>query len=464
MATPTDAVSPVSARIRARSSVATSRPVPSRRRTPRDVDERLVDRQLLDERGDDREDRHHLVALLGVAIEPRRQEHAVRAGAAGAPRRHRGVDAERARFVARRAHDAPVPGTADDHRLGRARSGRRAARPTRRTRRGRRAGSLASSRVSRGIGYGAADDAHRRRGRCRAPRTRTHAESSGSHRSVSQAHSGSRTHGAHDASRSVALGRRARTPPRRRCRRDRRRASSPSNADGEVHLAAHPPAHVGRERVHLVERPAPLADARARSLPRLRASTRRAATRRRRRSRRRACSSPRSRRGAGCARAARRHPSRRGRRPPSTRGIAGQSRARTALGTIPPRGRARPACASEPARRVGLLALAFAGILVAGAARRRHRMGHRRHELHGDPTVGDQLSTAFPASRSRRVRATPRSLGGTLVGAAIAAVGAGVVAGLMLRAQSEWRAHPPGVAATGVTRSADESGGTPRHT
>ena len=50
---------------------AISAPSPSRRRAPRDVEERLVDRQLLHERRDRLEDRHHLAALLGVAVEAR---------------------------------------------------------------------------------------------------------------------------------------------------------------------------------------------------------------------------------------------------------------------------------------------------------------------------------------------------------------------------------------------------------
>ena len=52
---------------RAQQRARSRRRCPSSRRAPRDVEERLVDRELLDERRDRREDRHHLAALLGVA-------------------------------------------------------------------------------------------------------------------------------------------------------------------------------------------------------------------------------------------------------------------------------------------------------------------------------------------------------------------------------------------------------------
>ena len=82
-----------------------------------DVEERLVDRELLDERRDRREDRHDLAALLGVARHARREERRLRARLAGAGHRHRRVHAERACLVAGGADDAPVPEAADDDRL-----------------------------------------------------------------------------------------------------------------------------------------------------------------------------------------------------------------------------------------------------------------------------------------------------------------------------------------------------------
>ena len=80
-----------------------------------DVEERLVDRQLLDERGDRIEDRHDFAALVAVAAHARRQEYCMRAGGAGPRHRHRRVDAEPARLVARRADHSPSTETADDH-------------------------------------------------------------------------------------------------------------------------------------------------------------------------------------------------------------------------------------------------------------------------------------------------------------------------------------------------------------
>src|SRR4029079_15933425 len=59
------------------------------------------------------------------------------------------------------------------------------------------------------------------------------------------------------------------------------------------------------------------------------------------------------------------------------------------------------------------------------------------------PTVSDQILESVPNYEAQTHSCDLALLGGALAGAAIAAVGAGVVAGLMLRAQSEWRAHPP---------------------
>ncbi len=110
---------------------------------PADVEERLVDRDALDERRGVLEDREHRLARLDVRVEPRRHHDRLRAQLARLPPAHRRADAERLRLVARGQHHA----AADDRPAGRAAAARRAARPTRRTSRGRRAGSRTHVRL-----------------------------------------------------------------------------------------------------------------------------------------------------------------------------------------------------------------------------------------------------------------------------------------------------------------------------
>src|SRR4029079_12734686 len=83
---------------------------------PRNVEERLVDAELLDERRHGRVDRHDLVALFGVAREPRRKKCRVWARLASAGHRHRRMHTKRTRFVTCRTDDSPIAETADDHR------------------------------------------------------------------------------------------------------------------------------------------------------------------------------------------------------------------------------------------------------------------------------------------------------------------------------------------------------------
>ena len=126
---------------RARSRAAISRGVPAMSLQPAHVEERLVDRQPLDERRRVLEDLEDRLARLGVGRHPRRHDDRVRAQ----PPRLRAAH----RACARRT---PSPRSSPRARRRRRRSpacraaaGRRAARPTRRTSRGRRAGSAASA-------------------------------------------------------------------------------------------------------------------------------------------------------------------------------------------------------------------------------------------------------------------------------------------------------------------------------
>jgi hypothetical protein len=116
-----------------------------------------------------------------------------------------------------------------------------------------------------------------------------------------------------------------------------------------------------------------------------------------------------------------------------------------------------PAHPNQPSRWT--LALAFAGILFAGLLGAAIGWGIVNASCTEDPTIGDQLIGSVPGVEISTRSCDAALAGGTIVGAAIAAVGAGVVAGLMLRAQSEWRTHPPGARATRA-----RSGGTPRRT
>ena len=64
--------------------------------------------------------------------------------------------------------------------------------------------------------------------------------------------------------------------------------------------------------------------------------------------------------------------------------------------------------------------------------------------------------------KERKKTADLKLLAGAVAGTALAAIGAGVVAMLMLRAQSEWRAHPAGRSLAPVRPP--PTGGTPPHT
>ena len=79
---------------------------------PADVEERLVDREPLDDRSRVLEHPKYGLARFGVGRHPRRHDGRLRAEAAGRRRAHRGADAVRLRLVAGRQHD-PQP---HDHR------------------------------------------------------------------------------------------------------------------------------------------------------------------------------------------------------------------------------------------------------------------------------------------------------------------------------------------------------------
>jgi hypothetical protein len=114
------------------------------------------------------------------------------------------------------------------------------------------------------------------------------------------------------------------------------------------------------------------------------------------------------------------------------------------------------------------LVVAFLGIVLAGALGGAIGWGIVDTSCTETPAVGDQLLEAVPSVSAETHSCDAALLAGALTGAALAAVGAGIVAGLMLRAQSEWRAHPPQAPSADDRRRAPVkrtgSGGSPPHT
>jgi hypothetical protein len=94
--------------------------------------------------------------------------------------------------------------------------------------------------------------------------------------------------------------------------------------------------------------------------------------------------------------------------------------------------------------RRGLLALMFMSIVVCGMLGGTIGYGLVRTSCPRTPTVADQLSELVPGFHAHVPSCDPQLLGGALSGTVLSAIGAGVVAMLMLRAQSEWRTHPAG--------------------
>lgn len=86
---------------------------PSRRRAP-DVEERLVDADLLDQRRDVRERVHHRRRDLPVGRQVRRDDDRLRAHPPRHRHRHRRVHTERAGLVGGREHDRPLLAADDD--------------------------------------------------------------------------------------------------------------------------------------------------------------------------------------------------------------------------------------------------------------------------------------------------------------------------------------------------------------
>ena len=114
---------------------------------------------------------------------------------------------------------------------------------------------------------------------------------------------------------------------------------------------------------------------------------------------------------------------------------------------------------NQPRRRS--LRLAFVGIAFSGVLGGLIGYGLVDTTCSDRPTVAQQLLEQVPRYHAHVASCTWKLLGAALLGTIIAGIGAGIVALLLLRAQSEWRTHPPGRqdSPPGINRG--RSGGTP---
>jgi hypothetical protein len=95
-----------------------------------------------------------------------------------------------------------------------------------------------------------------------------------------------------------------------------------------------------------------------------------------------------------------------------------------------------------PKRRSVLLA--FVGVLVAGGLGGLIGWGLVDATCSEEPLQVQQLLRAVPGYEVHTPSCDLQLLAGALTGAIICALGAAIVGVLVLRAQSEWKAHPPG--------------------
>ena len=120
--------------------------------------------------------------------------------------------------------------------------------------------------------------------------------------------------------------------------------------------------------------------------------------------------------------------------------------------------------------RRGSLALMFTAIVIGGLLGGGIGYGLVNTSCASAPTLAEQLLETVPGFHADTPSCNGKLLAGSVAGTVLAAIGAGVVAMLMLRAQSEWRAHPagrslaPDYPAETESFSPPPSGGTPPHT
>jgi hypothetical protein len=102
-----------------------------------------------------------------------------------------------------------------------------------------------------------------------------------------------------------------------------------------------------------------------------------------------------------------------------------------------------PVPAHPNAPRRGPVLLAYLLVVTAGALGALIGVGLARASCSEDPSVLERLLTRVDGFETGSRSCASTTFITALGAAAIAAVGAGVVAVLVLRAMAEWRAHPP---------------------
>jgi len=93
--------------------------------------------------------------------------------------------------------------------------------------------------------------------------------------------------------------------------------------------------------------------------------------------------------------------------------------------------------------RRGPLALMFGAIALAGVLGGLIGYGLVKTSCADTPTRAERMLEQIPNFHAHVANCDWPALGAALLGTALAAIGAAVVATLMLRAQSEWRGHAP---------------------
>ncbi len=106
----------------------------------------------------------------------------------------------------------------------------------------------------------------------------------------------------------------------------------------------------------------------------------------------------------------------------------------------------------------GTLGLMFAGIALSGMLGGLIGYGLVKSSCNATPTRAERLLTVVPNFHAHVPSCTLPEFLAAFVGTVFIAIGAGVIAVLMMRSQSEWRGHPAGP----VNQSG--SGETPRRT
>ena len=129
----------------------------------------------------------------------------------------------------------------------------------------------------------------------------------------------------------------------------------------------------------------------------------------------------------------------------------------------PPEDAVEPVDAHPNVPRRTTLVVAFLGIALAGMLGGLIGFGLVETSCSDTPTLAQHLVEPVPGFHAHVESCEGKALGAAAIGTVIAGIGAGIIASLILRAQSEWRAHPaPRVERPPVNRA--RSGGTPPRT